>query len=56
MRKNDWDSLKKGDGIVKKKKKKLIYHIKVLGMVKVCNKREHYLNVEVVKKTLNSSL
>ena len=50
---------KKGDGIVKKKKKKkkkLIFHIKVLGMVKVCNKREHYLNAEVVKKKLNSSL
>ena len=57
MRKTDWNSLKKrkrkrkGDSIVKKKKKmKLIFHIKVLGMVKVCNKREHYLNAEVVKK------
>ena len=46
-----------GSTIVKKKeKKKLIFHIKVLGMVKVCNKKEHYLNAEVVKKTLNSSL
>ena len=44
---------KKSDGIVKKKeKKKLIFHIKVLGMVKVCNKREHYLNAEVVKKNV----
>ena len=46
---------KKSDGIVKKKKK-LIVHIKVLGMVKVFYKREHYLNAEVVKKTLNSNL